>query len=638
MIPVRITIENFGPFRATARRRHFDFPSQPGLYFLWGENRADPQMEGNACGKSKLWEALCWVLFDRTSDGVKGPAMMNWDADAKEGAKVEFVYLDDAGVPKQVTRTWRPNSWTMTVDNKEFDLAKDSNPLLADLKVGYEPFMHSVLFAQSREFFMDMRPEPQAQLFGEIMAIDRWVEYSQRASQRAGRTDLALRTLERDLGRVSGRLEQLSADTALEDLSAQYEQARKNRLRTLQEDHDKGIALSKEKKAILARSDASEREAREAYSAELAKLEKVKGSLRELDAAISSTEVEARTLERQAKDLASALHRHGVGQSCPTCGQPIPKSSEAAMQQQLVDLEAALRKKRGLLKTAREHKAQGQESYDRQDVVVRRRNEALRCAEQATIEARRDHLQVENLLDRIEREHEECADKANPYEERAQERSRDLVDLQKQADKMQRQIDDLNMTMTIEAGWSRWFREIRLALISEALEQFELEVNNAIQSKGLLGWELEFAVDKETKAGAARRGFSVMVKSPNSPERVPWALWSGGEKQRLRVAGQEGLANLIRARTGLSLNLEVWDEPTQWLSKKGVNDLLESLARRAQVEQRQIWIVDHRSLEFGGFSGSACVIKTRNNGAYFDQSGLYISASTTRPLRRRLHE
>jgi len=638
MTPLRITIENFGPFRATARRRHFDFPGKPGLYFLWGENRADPQMEGNACGKSKLWEALCWVLFDRTSDGVKGPAMMNWDADAKAGARVDFSYIDDAGVPKQVTRTWRPNSWTMSVDGQEFDLAKDSNPLLADLKVGYEPFLHSVLFAQSREFFLDMRPEPQAQLFGEIMAIDRWVDYSQRASQRAGRTDLLLRTLERDLGRVSGRLEQLSADTALEDLSAQYEQARKKRLRTLQEDHDKGIALSGEKKAILARSDAAEGEAREAYAAELAKLEQLKKALREIGMAMADLEVEVRTSVRQVKDLASALHNHEVGQNCPTCGQEIPEEAQGGIRRQIHDLNAAIKRKEALLATAREHKVQGQEAYDRQDVVVRRRNEALRGAEQATIEARRDRARVEDLLDRIEREHEEWSDKPNPYEERIKERSRDLVDLQKQAAKMQRQIDDLTMTMTIEAGWSKWFREIRLALISEALEQFELEVNNAIQSKGLLGWELEFAVDKETKAGTSRRGFSVMVKSPNSPERVPWALWSGGEKQRLRVAGQEGLANLIRARTGLSLNLEVWDEPTQWLSKKGVNDLLESLARRAQVEQRQIWIVDHRSLEFGGFSGSTCVIKTRNNGAYFDQSGMYISAPESRPARRRVHE
>jgi ABC-type transport system involved in cytochrome bd biosynthesis fused ATPase/permease subunit len=76
------------------------------------------------------------------------------------------------------------------------------------------------------------------------------------------------------------------------------------------------------------------------------------------------------------------------------------------------------------------------------------------------------------------------------------------------------------------------------------------------------------------------------------------------------VGAQAGLSNLIRDRTGADIPLEVWDEPTQGLSEEGVLDLLDCLAARAKREDRQIWVVDHRSLGYGGFDGTATVVKT----------------------------
>jgi hypothetical protein len=95
----------------------------------------------------------------------------------------------------------------------------------------------------------------------------------------------------------------------------------------------------------------------------------------------------------------------------------------------------------------------------------------------------------------------------------------------------------------------------------------------------------------------------------------------------LRVATQQGLGNLIRARTGTTFNVEFWDEPTQWMGGQGVTDLLDSLAQRAKAEGRQIWIIDHRSLGYGNFDGHSGVIKTKEGWSKFDQSGLYISAT-----------
>src|ERR1700676_2379299 len=80
-------------------------------------------------------------------------------------------------------------------------------------------------------------------------------------------------------------------------------------------------------------------------------------------------------------------------------------------------------------------------------------------------------------------------------------------------------------------------------------------------------------------------------------------MLSGGESQRARLAVSLGLANLIQRWAGVRWSLEVFDEPTAFLSEQGIEDLLEALASRARDQQRSIWVCDHRALASGSFDG-----------------------------------
>jgi DNA repair exonuclease SbcCD ATPase subunit len=106
-----------------------------------------------------------------------------------------------------------------------------------------------------------------------------------------------------------------------------------------------------------------------------------------------------------------------------------------------------------------------------------------------------------------------------------------------------------------------------------------------------------------------------MVQSPSNKQQVPFEVWSGGESQRLRLAAQMGLSNLIRSTSGTTLNLEVWDEPSQFISAGGVEDLLDSLRNRATQEKRQVWVVDHRTLGYSDFDNIITVCKNLD-GSY----------------------
>ena len=162
--------------------------------------------------------------------------------------------------------------------------------------------------------------------------------------------------------------------------------------------------------------------------------------------------------------------------------------------------------------------------------------------------------------------------------------------------------------------WPSGFKQLRLWLVDQALSELSVHVNNSLVELGLRQWSVEFSVERETKAGTTSRGFEILISSPRSPDRVPWEAWSGGETQRLRIALTVGLAELVRARMPDPPVIEVWDEPTAHLGTEGVRDLMEFFNERANG--RQVWIVDHRSLDSGLFDQTWTVVK--------DLTGSYI--------------
>ena len=143
-----------------------------------------------------------------------------------------------------------------------------------------------------------------------------------------------------------------------------------------------------------------------------------------------------------------------------------------------------------------------------------------------------------------------------------------------------------------------------------ALLELEIEVNNVLVALGLVDWRIEFEIERENKSGGVTRGFTVNVFPAGGDEAIPWEAWSGGETQRLRIAGAVGMANLIQSRKGVRTNIEVWDEPTAHLGQEGIDSLLDFFADRSVKEGKQVWLVDHRSLDYGGFDRVVHIVKS----------------------------
>jgi exonuclease SbcC len=219
-------------------------------------------------------------------------------------------------------------------------------------------------------------------------------------------------------------------------------------------------------------------------------------------------------------------------------------------------------------------------------------------AQKINAEAR--HAELERLIESAARACELMLEAPNPHVERlerVQAESKAAALAYKAAQSERRQAVAKQMRMDF---WKAAFRRVRLFMVKRILAQLEVETGAAAAALGLIGWKVSFATELETKAGTLRPGIHITVSSPIST--APWEVWSGGEGQRIRLAVALGLASMIQRMAGVSINFEVWDEPTAHLGAEGIDDLFECLRHRVFTTGKSIWICDHGRLSQSAFT------------------------------------
>lgn len=611
MKPLSLLITNF---RSIKKQIIFAFPQEASFNFLCGINEAEPRLEANGTGKSTIWDAFCWVCFNKTSRGLKAGDVCNWEV--TKGCKVSYIYHHENQL-WNLTRTWGPISWQLensdTGEIIPLDINDSGNLFYSHLKLAYTPFLNSVLIAQSENMFLDLKPTDKAILFSQVMNLDVWIDYSKRASEMASSLDIKIRDIESTVASNEGRLQALKEVDYTESLNTWQDQ-QKTKTDLLEADYiEKTTKLdslaSKHKECQLSV---------EATAVGLSTAQRAVSPLRvEIDQLVAKRE-EHIDLTNKNKGSLSVLRdqKHYIDQhdSCTKCFQPISSSFKKSNGQELTNKINALLES---IETSNDEIAKLSNKIDEKEKLLRtkeveidtaRRNASNAGMELATVARDIKHLNTE--LDTIERQLENLLREENPFKQRQLDNDNKIIELEDKIIALVSTVDAHRAKYRLSQYWVKGFKEIRLYLISEAMQQLEIEVNSCLSQLGLADWKIKFDIDRETKSGDIQKGFNVKIISPHNTAPVPWESWSGGESQRLRIAATMGLANLIKSSTGSTLNLEVWDEPTQHMSEQGVTDLLDSLAERARNFNKQIWIVDHRSLGYGNFDTIRTITKT----------------------------
>lgn len=609
MIPKHITLRSFKCFSGETT---FTFPTQPGLYLVQGRNEIQPLLEGNGCGKSTLFgDAVTWCLFGKTPRLLKASDILNWETSSS--GSVQFTFQINETL-YSVLRTQTPNSLCLDIDGVRQTASQDQINALIGLD--FDSFVYSIVFAQFGTMFFDLSATDKSTLLSSILDLDLWDVATDQAKKSASQLETSLNTVLRKQSHLEGQMEGLTS----RDFTAQiesWEASHATDCTNLTKEFDKSA-----EKLIKLRAEGSGVEDSLKVVAE--QLEELVDIEQELTKELRKLEKQAHTCQ-QERTKAALEHKNctlelkkfqSVTDSCPYCKQVVSKehlAQEIKMlmkklgqySQVLTNLDGELTEKEQEIDLIKEDLS----------LVMKTRNEFL--TEQRGYSDKKSQLKSEAakilaVQSQFEAQLQKLQKLSNPFIEEARKQQDLLKELEKQLEASCKTQKELEKELHATQFWVKAFKEVRLSLISETLTQLELEVNNKLFQLGLQDWKVLFAVEGLTKGGKIKKGFTVTISTPYNLDPVNWNAWSGGESQRLRLAGALGMADLITAKCAMQPTFEVFDEPSSFLSEAGIMSLLNILSDRARTFGKQIFLIDHRRLDSTKFDGNLSVIKTHD--------------------------
>src|SRR5258706_8899949 len=205
----------------------------PGLYFLTGKNNDNPRLDRNGIGKSSLLDAVCWVLYGKTTRSLRANDVI---ARGHNSCSVRVVLIV-GNEELTVKATQNPNSLTCNGNTI------DREALTKQLRLNFQSFLYSVIIPQAGNSFLDLSPGEKLTLFSQIMDLDLWLEKSELALEKSNEIKSNIDHCERDIAQHNGRLTAIvSTMNGLQVKSEEFDQKKAEKVEHLSIELNKIIA------------------------------------------------------------------------------------------------------------------------------------------------------------------------------------------------------------------------------------------------------------------------------------------------------------------------------------------------------------------------------------------------------------
>lgn len=576
-----------------------------GVHYVRGRNKVDA-LGSNGAGKSTLWDAFMWALTGRTVRGLRGVDVRTWDGDRDAMCRVDF---DIDSTSHWVRRSTVKNG--LWLDGKL--CSQEEIDRLIGLSIVNIP--HTIILGQKQELFYDLKPQHKLEVLSETLQLDRWEARSKNARDKAKQYES-----DHDAGLllIANHEIFLNAERkALEQAKTQVSDWERKRAKGDSKREDEQATLVK----ALTKATAEQGPLDLAYDGAETELRAARKDLMKKSAERSKLvdhvgvqKVKAANRKREYEDLKEMAE----SDICPTCNQPIANHKQHAHDAKLKLKDA---KRRAAL--ASDYVIVAETQVELFDKVMERVRKSIVTFGEKSDEAKdgldrltariADIKQQIAVLKAQTREHEE-----NPY-------SALVTNCRKQIKIIKQHIDDEQVLVAKYARqairakyWVDGFKQIRLYLLQETLEELQEVTQNMLPEFGLTGWIVEYAIERDTKAGGVSTGLTVTILKPGMSKGVRWEAWSGGEGQRLLIVGAMALSEVLLRRAGIECDLLVLDEPTRHMSKEGIAETVDYLIERGR--DAQIFYCDHAAMESNRFASVITITK--------DQEGARINVNT----------
>lgn len=605
-----------------------------------GQNLDDEMSKSNGSGKSSLLEAIGWGLYGELcrKNRYKDEVIYNRNG-VKAKQAVLLVDFEDRGGLYRIERKieWKKGPELCLWNNDEEILrgstyAVKQEHLEKILGMNFIAFQCCEMFGRDFMSFPDLKSAERAKVLTDIRGLEKYVlaskecggQVKDRLTVISGRTE-ELRVME-------GRVSQLR-ETNYKDKIKEFEETRKKDIEDLQ-------TLETTTKNLLKEVEKEQKEKIQKLEEQIKEYEKDKKKNEELLTKLPTFEKEKEDVEKTLSQLSTNneilrqklkeiiqestnFQKLKIG-NCPICkqkitGEHLKKEINILIQKaqeinsQMEELNPKILevlKQIGIIKTNIEHlKAVDIKNREVINTIYNTKNTILTL--QRSPEAQRHINTLEGLKDRLKA----LRNTQNPYEKQEEERKITLFGLVEQIKRKKQGIESLNEEIQYYQFWVEGFKKIRISLFSIMIDRFQDYAQNLL-SQYSSELQIQFSTERETRSGTTKDEFDISI-TDSSGTVLSYEMYSGGEKQKIRLSIAMALAQMIKDDCGKEFNFVAFDEPNDALDDMGKEVNFEVFTKLAE-EGKAILVTDHDSLFKDKFDHSITVVK-ENDKSYIKE-------------------
>lgn len=600
---LELRVENFMSFEdATILFR------SSGLTHVLGEVVGGTH-DSNGAGKSALFEALSWVLFGQTIRDISVAQVVR---SGTEAARVTLNFLVGDIQYRLVRVRGRGAGVSLFLvaedgslkDISGSSLQESNSKISALLGFTFDMFVNSVFYGQGLPYRFIQATDSEKKALVEDMLSLGWIQSARGRAVEASKyyegvqTEIDRQIFENEVGKQACEnliFEYEAQHKSLRDKILEAERAQEAERVSRHTALLKDISLLK--KAIQATTEAR-RVAKDGY-------DKAEAEHISLTQGLSSLATEKALVEQQASSLGKEISNIQKTDICPTCTQPVP-----------LDVRRSLLGNKGTT-----HK-----------LLVRRGKSLALDYQSKTMKVNGLAMRVSELKVVLEGLNQTLFEQRHSLESM----KKDLVGLgpvQGDVSPLREQLDILTSRLSKERGDRQSLIEIisEQASLKAAVGHIQKMVAFWVvgfSNRGLKSFVLDAIIpflneraaeySQRLTDGLIQINFTIesaydrfVVKVGDISSMVEYSQFSGGERRRVDVIVLLALCDLISSRSGVDVNIQIFDEVAENLDRAGIERLMGLLS---DISQRKgVYVISHNS-EFEQYFSRSLVVSKGQSG------------------------
>ncbi len=602
-----------------------------GLVYVIGQNNDTAAASSNAAGKSTIWKALTWCLFEGAVDGDKADAVIRR---GEKAAKVVLSLSRDGRDSMMIKRVRRKGSTKLTLldaDGKPMSVSKaDAQEIIEDyVGLNFQSFRNTVLYGQNEKLrFADplTTDGQRKEILRQLLKTTIYQDCLERAREWKASLGMEGSVLANEIGIARSRLSEYDLEV-IQGKHDGWETDRQERVDGYLEDAKRHKALASSLKPDRAKLDALVEE-RDAVSEGVeewkgeGRRDELRDQMSEATSRRAELGSEVKAGERERVRLEAELHSLSDG-DCPVCKSPLngeaPEAYKAGLREVLESTIEVAGDKAKAREVVRSQLAVMETDLAHEDTLAK--EHTLGLAQVAGLE--RSIASEEKALEAVKTQTAHAIGKArdalglikeakaetNPHAD-------SLATAAKRVEEVKTELADAESRLAVIDGkaaevefWVRGFgsQGIPSLLLDSCMPFITERSNHYLNTLADGDISVEFSTQRELKSGKGEMRDEIEMKWV--AEGVDDATLSGGQLRKVSVAVDLALMDLAASREGEGVRLLALDEVLDGLDAEGRSRVL-LLLRELRASRGTVFVTSHDPGLAENFERTISVVKT----------------------------